>query len=332
MLGYAGWYSVKWTREILFFIPFMQVLLIGPLVYYYTISLVNKGFAFSKKDWLHFVPAALYALYSLVVFITDKYVLEDYYFYANGRDKDLANWYQATGLLSMSTYLLLSLRYYSRYKKLVYDKVSFAESMLFRWIQHFLIAFLVLIILRVLFFIFNPSWGEFGSQFWYYISFAVLFFYIAVAGYSNMIRQESLQLDRMTTFDVFEETETASEPLGLGLNEEKWKEKLSLLMKEHELFKNPKLTLQDVAEQMNLTTKTVSTIVNTAFGMNFNDFVNSYRVEEVKEKMKKGEHQKNTLLGLALDAGFNSKATFNRAFKKHTSLSPKEFLENQLTG
>ena len=63
---------------------------------------------------------------------------------------------------------------------------------------------------------------------------------------------------------------------------------------------------------------------------NFNDFINYYRVLAVQEKLKGGEHKRQTLLGIAYDAGFNSKATFNRAFKKVTGLSPKEWLEKEI--
>ena len=67
----------------------MQVLVIGPVVYFYMKSLLQVDFKFSKKDWIHFAPGLLYLLYSLVIFITDKLVLEEFYFYADGRDKDL---------------------------------------------------------------------------------------------------------------------------------------------------------------------------------------------------------------------------------------------------
>ena len=105
MLGYANWYDGGLTREILFFIPFMQVLLIGPVVYFYTKSLLNSNFKLSKKDYFHFAPTILYTIYSLVIFVTDKLILDEYYFYANSRDKDLANWYQVAGLISMAIYL-----------------------------------------------------------------------------------------------------------------------------------------------------------------------------------------------------------------------------------
>ena len=186
MLGYANWYANKFTREILFFIPFMQVLLIGPVVYFYTKSLLNTGYKFSKKDYIHLIPTILYSVYSLVIFITDKFLLDEYYFYANEKDKDLANWYQITGLISMAIYLVLSLKYYFNYKKLLFDTVSYAESLVFNWIRNFMIAFLGIIILRILFFILNPGWGNFGDQFWHYIAFSFIFYYIAITGYSNM--------------------------------------------------------------------------------------------------------------------------------------------------
>ncbi|WP_411893835.1 helix-turn-helix domain-containing protein [Winogradskyella sp. A2] len=332
MLGYANWYSDKLTADILFFIPFMQVLLIGPVVFFYTKSLLNTNFKLAKKDYIHFIPSILYAIYSLVVFITDKLILDEYYFYADGRDKDLANWYQATGLLSMAFYLVLSLKYYSNYKKLLFDTVSYADTLLFKWIRNFMIAFLGILVLRVLFFILNPDWGEFGSQFWHYIAFSFVFYYIAINGYSNIIKQITLEGEKLKTINVFYEgiskTVVENDPLNEGEKDYViWKDKISELMLEKRLFENPRLTLSDVAKELNITTKIVSSAVNSGFNMNFNDFINHYRIEAVKEKLNKGEHNRTTLLGIALDSGFNSKATFNRAFKKSTSLSPKDFIE-----
>ena len=331
MLGYANWYSKKLTADILFFVPFMQVLLIGPVVYFYTKSLLNNTFKVSKKDWIHFIPAILYFIYSLIVFITDKLILDEFYFYADGRDKDLATWYQVAGLTSMSFYLLLSLRYYAAYKKLIFDKVSYAETILFQWIRNFMLAFLGILILRVLFFILNPDWGEFGSQFWHYISFSFVFFYISVNGYSNAIKATVFGDDKVKEVNVFQEEEKASKVESQENQIEKdielWKEKLLTLINSKRLYENPRLTLSDVAKELETNTKTVSSVVNAGFQMNFNDFINYHRIEAVKSMIDAGEHDTTTLLGIAYDCGFNSKATFNRAFKKSTTISPKEYIE-----
>jgi AraC-like DNA-binding protein len=61
--------------------------------------------------------------------------------------------------------------------------------------------------------------------------------------------------------------------------------------------------------------------------LNFNDFVNHHRIKAVLQKIAEGEHTIQTLLSIALECGFNSKSTFNRAFKRATSLSPKEYIE-----
>ena len=72
----------------------------------------------------------------------------------------------------------------------------------------------------------------------------------------------------------------------------------------------------------------LSAVINSGFSKNFNDFVNEFRVNVFKEKIKDPKLQHLTLLAIAFDCGFNSKATFNRSFKKATGLSPKEWLQN----
>jgi len=335
MLGYALWYSGGITREIMFFVPFMQVLLIGPVVYFYAKSLLNPKYKISQKDWIHFTPAILYSVYSLIVFITDKLVLEEYYFYADQKDKDLADWYQTAGVISMTFYLVLSLKDYGNYKKLIFEKVSYADTILFAWIRNFMIAFLGLLILRILLFIINPEWGNFGNQFWYYICFSLVFYYISFNGYAHSIKTSILTNQENAQSVIFEEnmevtnnTPEKSQQLELEILE--WKPKLEALISKEHIYKKSTLTLLDVAKELNTTSKMISTVVNTGFSMNFNDFINHYRVDAVIDQLKKGEQNSKTLLGIAIDCGFNSKATFNRAFKKHTSLSPKDYL-SQIT-
>lgn len=331
MLGYAGWYSRKVTREILYFIPFMQVLLIGPVIFFYTKSLLNSTFKISKKEYYHFIPALIYLIYSLIVFITDKLILDEFYFYADGRDKDMANWYQIAGIISMVYYLIASLKFYKNYKKLVFDKVSFADSILFEWIPNFLIAFLSIVVLRVLLFLLNPEWGNFGNQFWHYIAFSIVVLYVSVNGYANAVKMSFLNDVNSESINVYQESEEDYKTKQDNTNLEEiefWKDKILHLVESEKVFKNPTLTLSDLSKLLNTNTKTISKSINSGFDMNFNDFINHYRIEAVKEKLQKEEHKTSTLLGIAFDCGFNSKATFNRAFKKSIDLSPKDYLKN----
>ncbi|MEM7105694.1 MAG: hypothetical protein AAF502_21330, partial [Bacteroidota bacterium] len=124
MFGYANWYAIKSYREFLFFVPFQQLFLIGPIFFFYVKTLLNNNDKFSPKDFIHFVPALVYLIYSLIVFVTDKLILDEFYFYADGRDKDLDFWYQMAGLISMLFYLFLSLKHYNNYRKLSVQEVS----------------------------------------------------------------------------------------------------------------------------------------------------------------------------------------------------------------
>lgn len=333
MLGYAGWYSDNGYRDFMFYVPFQQLFLIGPALYFYTQSLLHPSFQLSKKDFLHFLPAIAYLLYSLIVFITDQVILKEYYFYANQRDKDLDFWYQITGLISMVYYLYLSLKVYFNYKEKAFQELSYAHDVLFQWVQRFLIAFLIILVLRVLFFIVNPEWNNFGNKFWYYACFSILFTYIAINGYANttqllpMIARPAPEKAPTSINEktlIIKATNEASFSENFNLTE--WTTKVDTLMEQDRIYQNSRLTLTDVANALDTQPKVVSRIINQAYQLNFNDFINQHRTAAVIEKFKLGEHQTKTLLALAYECGFNSKSTFNRAFKKATTLTPKKYL------
>lgn len=102
---------------------------------------------------------------------------------------------------------------------------------------------------------------------------------------------------------------------------------LEEFMSEKKMYVDPELNLSKLAAELNLTTNQLSQVINQFYKKNFYEYVNSYRIEAIKSKLANGEHKTTTLLGLALDAGFNSKATFNRFFKKYTGQTPSRFLE-----
>ncbi len=102
-------------------------------------------------------------------------------------------------------------------------------------------------------------------------------------------------------------------------------EQVRLAMTTQKHYRNPDLTLASLAQSLGLTANQVSRIINTGFNQSFADFVNTHRVNDVKQRMAAGEAEHVTLLGLALDAGFASKSTFNRVFKEMTGFTPKEY-------
>ena len=88
------------------------------------------------------------------------------------------------------------------------------------------------------------------------------------------------------------------------------------------------LTIDDLATELALTPKIVSQIINEGYSCNFFDFVNKFRVEEAKSLLSSRTNDKMTIQEVMYDAGFNSKSSFNTAFKKFTKLTPTQFKNN----
>ncbi len=345
MLGFAGWYDNQPYRDFLFYMPFQHLLFIGPVIYFYTQSLLNPAFHLTKRNFLHFLPGILYLIYSLFIWIYDKYIFKDYYFYKDGMDKDFDNWYHNTGLISMAIYFTASIRYYNLYRKLMFQVVSYANSILFKWIKTYLYSFLVMLVLPIVFdiiSIFYPELNSYTGSWWFFLFFSIIMYYVAITGYANPIvtkipfeismfdKKPALLLSsNYSTENIIIDIEHETFKENHSPEIENWKAKIETLIQAQKLYQNPELTLTDLAKKLETNAAVVSKTINQGFGLNFNDFINNYRIEAVKTSFEIGEHKKSTLLGIAFDCGFNSKATFNRAFKKNTGLSPKDFLNKR---
>lgn len=102
--------------------------------------------------------------------------------------------------------------------------------------------------------------------------------------------------------------------------------KLKMAFEQDKLHLRQRLTLEELAEAIQLPERYVSYLIREIAQTNFNGFVNHYRIMEFLERMKSPEASRKTLLGIALDSGFSSKSTFNHLFKSVTGKSPSEYL------
>ena len=98
-------------------------------------------------------------------------------------------------------------------------------------------------------------------------------------------------------------------------------------MEEYEPYLDNQLSLRQLADQLNVNTNYLSQVINEKHEKNFFEFINSYRVNALKQKMENPKNRQFTLLSLAYECGFNSKTTFNTTFKKLTGLTPSQYLK-----
>ena len=103
------------------------------------------------------------------------------------------------------------------------------------------------------------------------------------------------------------------------------KSKLLTVMEREQAYRDPDLTLADLAERLDTTPHKLSEVLNSELDQTFYDFVNGYRVEEVRRRLADAKSKPVNVLSLAMDAGFASKSTFNQVFKKRTGQTPSSY-------
>jgi AraC-like DNA-binding protein len=106
--------------------------------------------------------------------------------------------------------------------------------------------------------------------------------------------------------------------------------RLKAFMKRQEPFLEPSLTIQDLALKINLPSRELSVLINHEMGQHFFDFINEYRIEKAKELLKEPSKKELTVLEILYEVGFNSKSSFNTAFKKYTGETPTQYRKQHL--
>lgn len=315
-IGFANVYDLN---QWLTYFPFSITYSYGVLVWFYTIFLTDSKRQFQIKDLLFFIPTFVYLVFRFYLFSQD---LEWKDWFGENYDNLSNNVVFVTELVWNLTFLYFSIRHYQKYRAWLDENFSDTEKIKFDWLRNFLYTFTAILILGAFFdftnsFLFKLSYIQF---FYFEIVLALTTYYLAIAGY---LRSKTIELNfTEKEAEEIEERKTLVSEKEL----EKLKEKLQSLIQNDKIYLEPNLTLTDLSKHLGVNSSVLSFVINNGFGKNFNDFVNEFRIAEVKEKLKNSND--STLLGVAFDCGFNSKATFNRAFKKFTGVSPKEFQEN----
>lgn len=335
MLGFGGWYDSHDARTtFMFYFPFHNYLLFGPVLYFYFRSLSNRSFQLKRWDYLHFVPGLIWISFFVIGFGYDVVYLHwiegeplpDFYntrgtvgIFMQSVIREIFSFF---GLISFYVYLIFTVRLYQRYRQYITDYFSDTEHIRHNWLRNLLytliIGMTILWLFQVAALFIDFSYVQFWNS---HLVVAIMIYVASIAAYVS-----TMQLPPELAFEPVAPATAAAEPELLP-DLDRWKLRLEEWMEKEKPYLQPTLTLSELAGQLGTNTSILSRVINQGFQQNFNDFINSYRVAAVQERLKKGDHEYLTLLSIALDCGFNSKATFNRAFRKFTGRSPREMID-----
>lgn len=323
--GWLGWYD---DQKLTFF-PFGDAFLFPPLAYLYVKSLTNTTFQLTSRVLLYFAPAAIYFIFHVIIW---SFPVEQKLDIIN----NLWQWrfWHIQGILNVAVFTFFTFKttqHYIAYRKWLPTEYSNTEKLTLKWLGTFVLLLCLAYVVNLgfeLYGLFRPTGYE--IDFWKYFVAAIIIYYISVTGYAYTQRTNvifDMENPGSETSPAPDVKENKSQNTTLNVDFESIKYLLENYLKTSKPYLEPDLTLSKLAAEVNVSPSLLSQTINTVYHKNFNDFINGYRVEAVIEKFQAGVHREQTFLAIALDCGFNSKATFNRVFKKMTSLSPKEYVQ-----
>ncbi len=295
-----------------YFQPIFYSFAFGPLLFFYVKKLTNSAFRLKKHHIWHFLPVIIQgSLYWFLFF-------QDYpfrrWFWENIHNPVTYNLEFDLTLLSLLIYMLFSVRLLKNYRLFLENNYSEFSKIDLWWLRFLLLAIGGLCLIWGVDVFLREVMEIYRSHNFSEIMMGLLVLALAVGG----LTQNSMV---HVNFRVPKSTEPQYEL------DENLLQRIEKYMKKEKAFLNPTLTLQEFAKQLKEPSRRVSTHINHGLNSSFVDFVNKCRVDEVIKKIANNQHKEHTLLGIAMDSGFNSKSTFNRVFKKITGKSPKEYLQ-----
>ncbi len=290
--------------------------LYGPILYLYAQAVIFRDFKLSKRNLLHLIPFLLLTLLALslsyLVPITSGEIITN---------KLPWQFYLVRALMYAHIFVYLGLAYKSiwKYRQIIKNTYSQLDQINLNWLSSSLNTFGLLTIAS-LFYNFISSDENETITIVALVLLLIFVFYFVNKVILSALRQPEI-------FAGIAQNET-TKYLGSNLTPSQikaYKKQLLVLLQNEKSFLNPQVSIGDLSEKLSVSTKHLSQVINQSFHKSFFDFINTYRIQEVQQILKENKDDKLTVLEAMYQAGFNSKSSFNTAFKKETGQTPTEF-------
>lgn len=326
--GLSGYYK--------FFPHFTNVadplfLLYGPLLFIYIFVLTHNRLP--KFYLIHALPFLAYVISFIPLYLKsgeEKIEFAERIFLNNEVPLE-ALLMQLGRVVYISVYVILSLVLVRTHEKRIKNNFSDIEKVSLSQAKKILYFFLAILIVALVSFILGYKLSYSFSVSNNIIGFFVGIIIYALA-YSTWKKQNIQASDIVNTtapHDGFSHSDFRTKTRSVFvLNDEqfeKYKTRLEKAITEEKIFTENELSLAGLSKKINIQPYQLSELISRVYGESFFDFINRYRINEIKSRLNNPAFESYSLLGIAMDCGFNSKSSFNAAFKKFTGLTPSEF-------
>lgn len=301
-------------------VSFPFLFLIGPFFFFYCETLVQVR---RPNKWIHFIPSILVTGSMVPLFTLNTIEKIDFLqsMRALGTPPDLMAWW-AGAVVHILVYLNAGHRTLSRHLAAAENLYSSIDKEWFSRIRLFTKSNVALWSLYLVFYVmlffdaFSNPFGATDILFGYLIGF-----FNYTLAYRMMERPYLLlaPIGKMNGSEKYSKsglTDQMADTYAAGLMKH---------MQEQRPYLDPGLSLLQLAEALDMNPKHLSQVINDKAGTTFYDFVNTWRVKEAERRIVDPQYAHLTLLAIGLSCGFNSKSTFNSAFRRYTGLTPSEY-------
>ncbi|QTN39761.1 helix-turn-helix transcriptional regulator [Cryomorphaceae bacterium] len=315
-------------------------LLLFPVFVFYLLQFTHAKKHLAKTWYLLFLP---FVLFCALCFI-DHYLLQNYKSAESISEHFNAPsiWYQLIFKGSQLTFiavLIYTLRLLNQFEEELKQGFSTIETIDVRWLRHFTWIYLGSISITFILFlgqnlglipfevnqVFGIVYGILTVSM-FYMNYQGIQHYTISQVYSGSSIND-LPTEKKANSDDTDHSETKS--IQLTDEEQKLEAEILKQIEEHQLYLDPKFSLDELAGHLGKSRHQVSRVINSKEHRSFYDLINRYRVDHLKNLLKDPSNSSFTILSLGLDSGFNSKASLNRIFKNISGLTPKQYLDQK---
>lgn len=332
-IGIYAFYSHElFTRFLLLSVSLISLLMLhGPFLYTYVLTLVTGRTRITAKDSLHLIPFLLFNTYILAASfgpeLSVKLNLEKV---TPGQGTPpLFSFFLILTALSGTVYFLMTMRLFKKLDMNISNNFSNAEGVDLHWIRRLTIAFGIIWTVLITITVIHHILNLFSASFCTDGLFLTLSVFVILIGWFGLRQRVIFSPGSMVLSTGNAATQTRYSGSRLSDTDAgAFATRIKEYMDSARPYLEPELSLPQLAADLDIPAHYLSQVINEQFGQNFHDFINRYRVDAFRERLASGGSDNLTLLGIAFECGFNSKSAFNRVFRQFTGTTPSEYRKN----